>query len=227
VDNIERLYASKTSSDGSGRVGGHVTIYANVLSGTTPGETWSTTLHTSHTGGTTADANTAFATAVAVLWNDGGGAGHGIVEAIPTTVTATLARTAQLDPLTGKQVDAAESSLALAGSAVAGLLPYQDTIVASLFTDTATRAGRGRMYLPVFATSAVNAGRLTAAFRAQVATAVQHFVQNLNTAGYQVVIYHRTPKTFTPVTKGYVGDVFDTQRRRRDKLVEVRSTFAV
>jgi hypothetical protein len=41
------------------------------------------------------------------------------------------------------------------------------------------------------------------------------------------VIYHRTAASTTPITTIAVGDVFDTQRRRRDSYQEAYVSDAV
>jgi hypothetical protein len=64
---------------------------------------------------------------------------------------------------------------------------------------------------------------LTAA-RDTLADAALELVQGLTSAGGNVVIYHRATGTTSLVTSLDVGDVIDTQRRRRNKLIEARTS---
>lgn len=97
----------------------------------------------------------------------------------------------------------------------------------SLRTALFNKSGRGRFYLPNYATDKCTAGRINSTAVTQTATAAQKFIQSLNGAGYTVCIYHRSTKTHDNVVTVNVGDVFDTQRRRRDKLVEARTSLSV
>ena len=65
---------------------------------------------------------------------------------------------------------------------------------------------------------------MTTAARDTLADAAEDLVQGLTAGGGNVVIYHRGPGTTTTVTSLDVGDVIDTQRRRRNKLIEARTS---
>ncbi len=198
-----------------------MTDYINVFKGSTGSEEWSLTLHTQKAGGTLSAAAAAWAASAAVLWN-GTGASDSIGQYCKSTTTLTVASTAELDPLTGRQLGRVETALALAGSGTGETLPPQVSVVASLRTALATRAGRGRCYLPPFTTASITAGRLATATRAVVAPAVQKWLQSLITATYIPCVYHRTAKTHDNIVTIDIGDVCDTQRRRRNKLIESR-----
>ena len=203
-----------------------MTTYINVVKGAVTGEEWSFTLHTEKTGGTLSAAQAAWATAVDLLWN-GTGATDNIKQYCKSTTTMTTASTAELSALTGKQLGRVESALSLVGTAAGESLPPQLSIVVSLRTALATRAGRGRIYLPPFATGSVTAARLTGAQLNVVRDAAKGMLDSLITSTYLPCIYHRSTKLFDLITTIDVGDVFDTQRRRRNKLIETRASVTL
>lgn len=116
-------------------------------------------------------------------------------------------------------------------------MPNQCTLVASLTTASAGRSFRGRVYLPC-----LDAGALTAAGRLDPASNVvvnasdfvTGLIAGLNGGTTSPPVTAPLPATrwaiaiqskvsgviAAPVTHVKVGDVIDTQRRRRDKLVE-------
>lgn len=195
-------------------------LFRHVVSGTTPGEQWSFTLHSEGTL-SVGDANTALAAAVAAAY-DGG---FDTITA-PDVVT-TLASTATIDPETDGQITRVESVLALAGAAEEEMLPFQCATVITLVTASATRHGRGRFYLPPLAVSTLESGRLSAAALSNLDAAYTAFFDELATAGLTVIVRNRTGHVSTPVTEARVGDVVDTQRRRRNKLQEAFTVITV
>ena len=94
----------------------------------------------------------------------------------------------------------------------------------TLRTATLSRAGRGRFYAPSLAVDQVSAGRMLTTARDTLADAAEDLVQGLTSAGGNLVIYHRGSGSTTLVTSLDVGDVIDTQRRRRNKLIEARTS---
>jgi len=195
-------------------------LYRMVASGTTPGESWSFTLHAEGSL-STADAATAFGDALTAAW------AGGMDDVTTADVDCTLASVAALDPATDGQLTRVEVVLALTGVAAGEMLPYQCATVISLLTDSATRHGRGRFYLPPLATGTVDGGLISAATITSLDTAWTAFFDSLNTDGLNPVVRNRTGHVSTPVTSARVGNVFDTQRRRRNKLVEVYTAIAV
>lgn len=111
--------------------------------------------------------------------------------------------------------------------------PAQIAAVASLNTGVPGRRTRGRMYWPC-TTGAVNAtGKWTGAVTP--ATFSQAVAQFLGAAadlvsspsGFTPVVVSTAGGIITPVISVSAGDVLDTQRRRRDDLVESRTTTAI
>lgn len=191
-------------------------LYRHRLEGTFPGEVWSFGMYT--------DSNLSL-TAMHSQWMTGITNFWGTATALfCTDVETTRAVTVEIDPATGGQLTGAESTRSDAGTSEATCLPFQCAPVVTLRTSTLSRAGRGRFYAPSLAVDQVAAGRMTTAARDTLADAAEDLVQGLTSAGGNLVIYHRGPGTTSTVTSLDVGDVIDTQRRRRNKLIEARTS---
>lgn len=196
-----------------------MTTFRHVAKGSYPGEAWSFTLH-STSSSTLASVQASWNAAIQAFWT-------GALDAlVHTGVSLTEISTASLNSTTGAQVSRLADDVSLPGVAVVGLLPPQLSVVASLRTDLATRAGRGRFYLPPFDKGTVDAttGRLAATAVTDTLAAVNTLLTDLIAASITPVIYSRTTHGTTTVTQVDIGDVFDTQRRRRDKLIEARTS---
>jgi hypothetical protein len=113
--------------------------------------------------------------------------------------------------------------------------PSQTAMVFSLRTDTPGASGRGRIYWP-----ACNAAMLTT-FRA-LDTQVTNVMNNMKTyltamesalvtafplIGFDLAVRSKTTGTTPHVNRMRVGDVLDTQRRRRDNLPEAYQQVAI
>jgi hypothetical protein len=107
--------------------------------------------------------------------------------------------------------------------------PPQCSVVVSIKTALAGRSYRGRMYLPApTAASLTQVGRLDPDFvsallaaEAGLTTAVQ------SGAAGNIGVYSRKLHTFQEANALSIGDVMDTQRSRRDALVETRVSATV
>jgi len=60
-----------------------------------------------------------------------------------------------------------------------------------------------------------------------VRTAVKGMYDTLISDGHTPVLYGRTAHTVTPIVSLAVGDVYDTQRRRRDSYIEAYTSVAI
>lgn len=197
--------------------------YRLTAQGTLPGEIFNFGLHVTGPGGSVAAAQTAWASALTSMWTD---AVDGINTLYSTTVEIVASRASELDGLTGKQVDAAEGVLALVGTNVGQQLPNEVACAVTTRCASITRKNRGRFFLPPPAVAELTGGRFTGAFCSRVANAAAILVNSLQAAGYPPVIKH-PDQTTNDITEVDVGDVPDAQRRRRDKLVEVRVSVGV
>lgn len=190
-------------------------LYRHSISGTFPGEQWSYGFHSEGNLSVTA-AQSALMTGISNLY-----AGD-YAATLCTDVVATLARTVELDQQTGRQLTGADDVLNLPGTSTATCLPFQCAPVVSLRTQFLNRAGRGRFYAPSLAVDQVDAGRMTVAAQTALADGFLALLSGITDGGNRVVIYHRGTRTVDTVVNLDVGDVIDTQRRRRNKLVETR-----
>lgn len=112
--------------------------------------------------------------------------------------------------------------------------PYQTSVVVSLRTNTAGARARGRSYWP-----ATGAGIQTATLRLDsglhpgIPPAFVSYFSAIEAAitasvgSVQLAVWSRSNAALTNVTFLLVGDVFDTQRRRRDQVPEsyIQATY--
>jgi len=110
-------------------------------------------------------------------------------------------------------------------------LPNQCAIVTSLTTITPGRRGKGRIYLPLLGNMIANDGKHSAAVR--ISAAIKVFMDTLHAdwaadagaAGERLVVGSKVGAgALSPITQIKVGDVIDTQRRRRNAIPEIYST---
>lgn len=112
---------------------------------------------------------------------------------------------------------------------------FQTSVVASLRTATPGRRTRGRMYFPALGAAIdTSTGRLSSPTTGAVAAAVVELLQDVADEATSVnpsaavvpTVWSRENESGSVITSVEVGDVLDTQRRRRDKLAEVRAVEA-
>lgn len=128
-------------------------------------------------------------------------------------------------------------------------LPLEDTVVVSLYgylpgTFVPERGRkRGRMYLPPMDSEALTTdtprwGRLAVAAQGDLKTAAGNFFNDMQGKSvgddplgigqsWELVVLSKTGSLATPVQAIRVGDVIDTQRRRRNKLPEAYQDVAI
>jgi len=194
-----------------------VALYRHRLIGTYTGEEWSFGVYSSGSASLAA-AQTAWAAGVTAF------ASTAYLLTLADTCHFVEITTVEIDPSTGKQLTGTTDPRSEVGTATTESLPYQCSPCVSFRTATLSRAGRGRIYAPSPAAVALLDGRLTTAAAGHLADSAEGMLGALDSAGLQPVIYHRAAHSTTPIISLDVGDVIDTQRRRRNKLVEVRTS---
>lgn len=205
-----------------------MTVFRNTAGGSLiNGERFTFSLHTEKAAGDVASAASAWASAIDLLWNGLASPADSIKQLYPAATIVDELVTTELSPTTGRNVAQAISTPALAGTGAGAALPPQTAVCVSLRTALPTRAGRGRFFLPAPIVAESSAGRLGATPQGQILAAVTGMLGLLSDNLYPGVIYHRDPRTTTALVSVDVGDVFDTIRRRRDKLIEARMTSAL
>jgi hypothetical protein len=116
----------------------------------------------------------------------------------------------------------------VAGTAVGVSLPYEVSAVASLKTDVYGRRGRGRIYLPPPAASQMTAnGRFVNTFTSTHVQQLDAYLAADTPTGMISRGASAAGVLISPVTVIEMGDVPDSQRRRRDALSEVYTSAAV
>jgi len=191
------------------------------------GEIWNSTLHISHISGEGAALLTTCIEAVTLLWQGPPTPANSIQQLVPTTIGLDELVVDEID-FAGHNIDQFRSSLSLDGTDIADTLPFQCSVAVSTRTALPTRAGRGRFFLPPFGLDTAVAGLFDSTAQAQVVRAAKAMIDHINAAtSFGVVIWHKKTDTFDFVTSVDVGNVFDTQRRRRNQITETRISAAM
>jgi hypothetical protein len=134
-------------------------------------------------------------------------------------------RDSATDELIGISIHARSS--AVPGSA-APKLPSQAALVLSVRTDTPGASGRGRLYWPAAGAAIATTFRLNIPTSTQFVTDMKTYLTAVQgalaasfpTIGFSLAVRSQTKKTTPHATRIQAGDIIDTQRRRRDRLVE-------
>jgi hypothetical protein len=137
------------------------------------------------------------------------------------------AKISEVDQATGTVLTTQFGTVAFSGTGLGSPLPPQVATVVTLRTGSALRTQVGRYYLPAQVVSdVVSTGRMNATTMGQLATVLQtaHQAEVTAMGAGSVIVYSRKLRSDAVVTTLQIGDVFDTQRRRRDKLAETRTS---
>lgn len=165
----------------------------------------------------------------AIVWNqtlwNGAVAGNGYKDHVTAGVSMTSVKTALIDPATGKQLQLRQTGQVIAGVAAGDALPADVAVVVSLRTDFPQRSGRGRFYLPQPAASQVTStGKIQADLINDTSASLAAAWGAYNTGVDRPVLYSRTFHLTRNLTTFDIGDLYDTQRRRENKVTEVRTS---
>ena len=140
-------------------------------------------------------------------------------------VTGVRAEARSIGGALESQADAAKAAPQLGTGT--GRLPFQAAWVLSLRTAAVGARGRGRLYWPATGVSlSAQTLRPVSADVATYLTGWQTYLTNLRNAvasvitGADLAVWSRAGNQLNEVNVIQVGDVLDTQRRRRDALVE-------
>jgi len=200
------------------------------IQGSLPGsEVWNCGLRTGVIGGIPSNANlAAAATTVANAF-----------ATVFTTTNNSIGTTVTLDQVTARFINAAGATVDLASNPPAATTigsgsvtkPNQCAVVVTLLTQSPTRRGRGRIYLPVLA-GAMSNGRMAGTQTNSLADTMRTCINTINTAittslSAQICVQSQvaplTAASVNLVTGIRVGDIIDTQRGRRDGMSEAYS----
>lgn len=194
------------------------------------GETWTFGLHGSSAASVATVAD-ALQQAASEMWSGSGTPTGALNTLYSDDVIMTTMTAAELDFATGRQLTRADRNVSAPGVATADSLPPQCAVVISLRTELAQAGGRGRWYFPSPALTASAGGRIAPAAQAIYRDASTRFIASLKGSAITPVVYRRPRPTFPAqqltVTSSNVGNVFDTQRSRRQQLTESRMNIPV
>lgn len=111
------------------------------------------------------------------------------------------------------------------GSSAAKSLPYEVSCAVTLHTNKRGPRGRGRLYLPPFATTAMDPlGKFQAGYVSTAGAAIGDLIEAVqgSTYGYDGIVVSMREKVLNTITSVSVGKVPDSQRRRRRSQDEAR-----
>lgn len=150
--------------------------------------------------------------------------------------TAVLVTSVTLEARSDSGELLATASSAFTGTQTGGGSAFgspQTAIVLSLRSDTPGSRGRGRLYWPGLGLSpSYPAGRLTVAQQTSISGAAVTYLRGVqdalkagispipSVATFELAVFSQTHGGHSLINRVLVGDVLDTQRRRRDALPE-------
>jgi hypothetical protein len=113
-------------------------------------------------------------------------------------------------------------------------MPPQSALVCSIRTSTPGASGRGRLYWPAMGASLATNGRISAPtptvivqdFKTYLLQIRTELASAFPTIGFDLAVRSKTTHTTPHATRIQIGNVVDTQRRRRDNLPEAYTALA-
>lgn len=199
------------------------TIQGHLLSG----EIWNTTIHIEHTGSSGAALVTPISTGITAWWQGPPTPANSIQQLVSTGVGVDGFVLDELSP-SGRNIAQFVQALPLVGTNANEMWPFQCTVAVSTRTANPTRAGRGRGFSPPYCVDSVVGGKLDPTAQGQTLRAYVSMLQAINAvATGKCVVWHKESNLGDIITGCDVGDVIDTQNRRRNAFPETRLTLAV
>lgn len=156
--------------------------------------------------------------------------GGALRNALSTSGTIDLVNTYWYPSLSAAAGLSGSAPLAFTGLGTA-IHPLPTAMVASLKTGRAGRRYRGRSYWPAVGLTVDASGKFTSADTTAIPQRFKDLFVAIEdawpaTGSLELVVASKVADEVTPVTSISVGNVPDTQRRRRDGLIELYSTVA-
>ena len=149
----------------------------------------------------------------------------GLQSVSPAGVEFTNVHTGEITMATGIQSNGLDFPVSMNGTAGVASMPQDVALVVTLKTAIASGSARGRFYLPVLAVNALNdIGKLDVFARTGLMNALDAAWAAYNVIGTTPVVYSRKLRTTNDVINYNIGDVFDMQTRRDNKVEERRLT---
>lgn len=156
--------------------------------------------------------------------------GGSLRNALTTSGTIDTVNTYWYPSLAGPAGLSGAAPVTFAGLGTA-IHPLPTSMVGSLKTGRAGRRYRGRSYWPAVGLTVDAAGKFTATDTTAVPQRFKDLFNAIedafpSTGSIRLVVASKAANEVTPVTSISVGNVPDTQRRRRDGLIEAYTTVA-
>lgn len=129
------------------------------------------------------------------------------------------------DVINGGNYFALKTPVAGTGTA-SNSLPAQLAVVASLRTGARGPGGRGRMYWP-FNNTMGSAGVVGGTAQSVLINAVRDFAQGVRTIGPLAAVVNVGPRTYSSLKTVECGNLYDSQRRRRNAVAETFTATSV
>jgi len=174
----------------------------------------------------------ATAQAAAVAWNatvwNGAAAGNGYRDHVTADVSMLNVITTTIDPFTGKQLARADTAQVIAGVAGGNSMGADVALCVSLRTSLPQRRGRGRFYLPQPAASQLTTqGRVLPDLINDLIDSLTSAWTTYDSGTDRPVLYGPTDRIIRNIVSFDIGDLYDTQRRRENKVTEARTTHVM
>jgi hypothetical protein len=195
------------------------------------GDEWVSNFHILSSSTTNA-VHTQAGSAIASFWN------NTYKAMCHTATTLDSIVTTELDPNTGKNLNAQETGYAIAGALATAAYPPQTCVLVSYRTANAGKGGRGRQYFPAPAAAhGTLTGEFVPADRDAFDTAWTSVLTGLATVGTPIILHGGffrdkvtdapgyKPLSSDPITNVAVAGLFATQRRRTNKVGSSYSPF--